>query len=614
MSTVIYPPYSSLSLPNDQSSFRLLSIQGSVDVNSPIVTSLRLAQLDEKPEFEALSYHWGTGNATEDVLVNNEKLPVTPNLAAALRALRLQNKARVVWIDAICINQAYNPEKNLQVGLMRRIFATSSRVVVWLGHSDTLSHEAFKVMQKPAGKRYQNVLEAVLRRPWFRRVWVVQEVAFAPSVTVQCGSDTTEWDSIIRHCSQLGRLRSVIDPDAPPGSKHFHPSFYPRILDATRRKVQAGGRLPLLEALRSFRAFDSTRAVDKVYSILGLLEDPKVVTVAYDRPAEDVFREVAIYSIHTSQRLDLFRDCLPEEGHVPVNTWVPDWASKEQAVEHDIEYFAAEEPFGASCDSPFGDVAVGQHGSLQVSAQVIATIAELSQGLPSYEDIRKGILPSGRVLPSRRWFEVISHLLSIPESWSAIGCRINGDDGTLQDQYGTNETAMEALYNTLCNLAPPFSDLETARQFDKWMTFVEMFQSAARRWQTRIAQALPWMIVWLVSGPYAVLIVTMLLYHAWKGDIVLNPPRPPVIPFRSTWLLGRTDNDLLGIFPAPTFVAPRAISSRVGDAVMILKGGARPYVLRKEESKWRLIGDAYVHGIMHGAAFDESKCMTIELL
>lgn len=149
MSRGIRRPCSFLTLPNDHNSFRLLAVQGSLRRDSSsIVSSLYIAPLDEYPKVEALSYCWGTYGPTEDVVVNGESLPITQNLAAALRALRLQTKTRVVWADAICVDQIYNAEKNVQVRMMRSIFATPMRTIAWLGVNDQSSRKAFKILQK----------------------------------------------------------------------------------------------------------------------------------------------------------------------------------------------------------------------------------------------------------------------------------------------------------------------------------------------------------------------------------------------------------------------------------------------------------------------------------
>jgi hypothetical protein len=69
----------------------------------------------------------------------------------------------------------------------------------------------------------------------------------------------------------------------------------------------------------------------------------------------------------------------------------------------------------------------------------------------------------------------------------------------------------------------------------------------------------------------------------------------------------RTQGGLLGLASHAT---------EVGDEVVICKGSSVPLIMRRcgegeGEGKVRLIGDAYVHGIMRGEAFDDDKCQNI---
>ncbi|KAF1950432.1 HET-domain-containing protein, partial [Byssothecium circinans] len=151
--------------------------------------------------YEALSYVWGKQRAKDAggvviytiVIKNvpgpgcfsqpiNGYLEVTENLYVALRHLRRTADARTLWVDAICINQDDIPEKNFQVSIMGEIYSKASRTVVWLGPSDQSSEF---VLGNLIANSYQDNsifpffiyhLMVFLQRPWFSRMWVVQEV------------------------------------------------------------------------------------------------------------------------------------------------------------------------------------------------------------------------------------------------------------------------------------------------------------------------------------------------------------------------------------------------------------------------------------------------------
>ncbi|KAL6914728.1 hypothetical protein FSST1_012488 [Fusarium sambucinum] len=88
--------------------------------------------LASAPPFEALSYTWGEEAASVRILLNGKPFLVRPNLAHALAALRV-SEPRVLWVNALCINQQDTTERNHQVGLMGGIFSRAERVLVWLG-------------------------------------------------------------------------------------------------------------------------------------------------------------------------------------------------------------------------------------------------------------------------------------------------------------------------------------------------------------------------------------------------------------------------------------------------------------------------------------------------
>ena len=130
--------------------------------------------------YEALSYVWGSEDKPKSIIVANQYLNITQSLYTAL--LRLQNHTcpRIVWVDAICINQANNKEKESQIPLMAEVYAKATRVVVWLGEIEDDSNEALNAIRVTAENstslsKTQLPVQAVstlLERSWFSRVWV----------------------------------------------------------------------------------------------------------------------------------------------------------------------------------------------------------------------------------------------------------------------------------------------------------------------------------------------------------------------------------------------------------------------------------------------------------
>src|SRR5436305_12894620 len=91
---------------------------------------------NQSPIFEAVSYCWGNRCDQTNIICNGELLPIPKNLAGALRGLRYPDKKRILWADAICINQSDAIEKEHQVRLMRTIFSLAQDTLIWLGEAD----------------------------------------------------------------------------------------------------------------------------------------------------------------------------------------------------------------------------------------------------------------------------------------------------------------------------------------------------------------------------------------------------------------------------------------------------------------------------------------------
>ncbi|PMD42116.1 hypothetical protein L207DRAFT_376915, partial [Hyaloscypha variabilis F] len=94
---------------------------------------LKHVSLDDPLPYEALSYVWGDSNKKDQIHCGNGTLSVTINLHSALRHIRAEETERVVWADAVCINQDDIDERDKQVRLMGQIYRSARQKLVWLG-------------------------------------------------------------------------------------------------------------------------------------------------------------------------------------------------------------------------------------------------------------------------------------------------------------------------------------------------------------------------------------------------------------------------------------------------------------------------------------------------
>jgi len=131
--------------------------------------------------YEALSYTWGGEEKPYSITIKEQDLQVTTNLYAALMRLRDRSFERIIWIDAICIDQKNLEEQGQQVQLMAMIYSKAHRVLVWLGETADDVEGALEGIQYAANeestersneKMNEQAIFKLLQRPWFQRIWV----------------------------------------------------------------------------------------------------------------------------------------------------------------------------------------------------------------------------------------------------------------------------------------------------------------------------------------------------------------------------------------------------------------------------------------------------------
>jgi hypothetical protein len=206
-------------------SIRLLHLRPSTG-NSSLEANLASCGLEDCGFYEALSYVWGEPSLTELLLVNDQEFKISKNLHTILLHLRYPDKRRILWIDAICINQQDGIDKGEQVALMGQIYQQAETVLCWLG--ELLMHrlwalEFLQVLAEEApryiepdqvecfwtflgdklvpGANVNLVVEAALEAhveaiyecDWFTRLWVVQGLALARTPRILCGTYDLSW-------------------------------------------------------------------------------------------------------------------------------------------------------------------------------------------------------------------------------------------------------------------------------------------------------------------------------------------------------------------------------------------------------------------------------------
>ncbi|KAK4182868.1 heterokaryon incompatibility protein 6 [Podospora australis] len=286
-----------------------------------IVISIEPAEFSEEvvPQYEALSY-------------------VTRNLAVALRHLRSPvGQGRVLWIDAICIDQANDDEKGVQVALMGEIFKRAWRVVAWLGPQENDSDHAMDCMlhlgsdrcptladrdvNLPWSARELTAVYHLLCRTWFERLWIRQEVFLAnPQAIIKCGSREVLWTVFRTAWLAVFRKPSIyfgLDKE-----------FYNR-LEFLRWFIYHPQSTIRLMELRDLN--DNAFCVDprdRVYGVLAMLgpaDKALGITPDYSRTMKELYEDVATRWTIQHAPLNIILHCEFQEGQRPSS--VPDWST-----------------------------------------------------------------------------------------------------------------------------------------------------------------------------------------------------------------------------------------------------------------------------------------------
>jgi hypothetical protein len=138
-------------------SIRLLNLHPSSDLFAPVELDLFEVSLNDlasesRQSYEALSYVWGATTGSIPCACDGKQLFITPNCNDALQYLRLPDQYRVLWVDAICIDQGNSMEslreRNAQITLMGEVYHTAERTLCWLGRGEEYTAGTFERLRR----------------------------------------------------------------------------------------------------------------------------------------------------------------------------------------------------------------------------------------------------------------------------------------------------------------------------------------------------------------------------------------------------------------------------------------------------------------------------------
>ncbi|EXK81565.1 hypothetical protein FOQG_13983 [Fusarium oxysporum f. sp. raphani 54005] len=176
---------------------------------------------DSQP-YTALSYVWESPNSPKRLVsIDGTTIDISSTVENALRRLRFRKKPRWLWVDQLCINQADEVEKSHQVHQMHHIYREADQVIAWLGNGDESSDLICRLMRDTGRALRSNDLEALRRlysgnkeegsidieaaktafhdycqRRYWQRLWIMQEFAVGRRIAIACGGWIVKYDLI----------------------------------------------------------------------------------------------------------------------------------------------------------------------------------------------------------------------------------------------------------------------------------------------------------------------------------------------------------------------------------------------------------------------------------
>ena len=530
-----------------------------------------------------------------------------------------------LWADALCINQSRDPaalrEREQQVRTMSRIFSNAQEVIADLGDSpkylDDLLHVFNRFYQipddqwpgSPEGTKpieelfdlipshpFYDSMISFISRPWFRRVWVVQEVVLARTVSAMIGVRMLHFDYLAKVLERALTypllimtsltLKEMImyDADAFVSAVLLLDSFIAMLQIRRERNKSQRSRPSFSRVLELGSSLNATDPRDRIYGLYGLAgsELTAGITVSYSRSAHILSSQVSRYIIDSGHGIyALSRAGGPGEGRP---SWSVDLQGSKGIRKHSNTLPASALNEDGSCD-PYracgitdpdirftqDDLLLVVSGAIIDSLTVTTDIMPYQRQLGAVEYLER-TLPSERLAQKARlaydtsvWHK--KNFSSFSESFSDLSSE------EMRDAYWRTCVGDCTIPNTRL-ASHPIPDL--ARTFEGLEAFYNWFKHSYETGEL---------------GDEASAARHAAAYKEPQHKSILESVGYVSIGKR----MCQTTHRRIGLVPQT--VLP-------GDKICIFLGAPIPFVIRPTGTRYQLMGPCYLHGMMDGQALE----------
>ncbi|KAI8673285.1 Cyclic nucleotide-binding domain-containing protein [Fusarium keratoplasticum] len=540
---------------------------------------------------------------------------------------------------------------------MADIYRNAARTIVWMGDSrpaytakafamvDELAAEAIsrqhpsmdidpynptlamlqlKLTESPLFDRFRDdfsILHIACAEWWFR-AWTAQEILLASEAVIMAGTFTIDWGRFsagIRYGLALGiwnpvTLGIIVDPIVIPYLS-THALWEQRQRPSTTTPGQT--LLGLLVQCRFRQASDPR---DKVYALLGLIDAGAdadadnsagsfAIEADYRLSTSHVYCHAARKLLLQSGNLNVLGACTPTTN-LELPSWVPDWSAPSGPcpLMHDARGRLRQTH--ACCGTKATPRFIEDNSLLVLEGHEVMTITHLSPVLHRLQRDSSGFKPikAGDTLMARLaslgqlfmlvmaiYWELSSVVPHLATFWdweafaqeSVVSSKSSQDTSSTGPGFEDGYDPLVVYWQTLCvGTFASGGRHATAQLFYSWRSSLRPVFHLRQ---------------WRVDSMFRPLAFLGYVMRTWRDYSEFASLLEPVYERR----LGRGENGFLALLPG---------EAEVGDRIVLVKGGRVPLLLRRdEEGMYRLVGEAYVHGIMDGEMFEEAKCVEIKV-
>ncbi|KAK4951410.1 hypothetical protein LTR10_010384 [Elasticomyces elasticus] len=547
--------------------------------HKPLKVVIRPMSLHAK--YETISYAWGDPTPSARIAVSDgglfsrkRHLLVPVETEAALKRVRLPDSSRVVWIDAVCINQANDDERGQQVAIMSEIYRSSNGNLIYLGDEDGLVESAVANMNSIYEEMrlrtndftavqsilyytrggFRHIEESLgvpldpeafidlIGRPWFCRLWVLQEACLAPANRCYAGRHEFDLLLVLRVTAWLGHHWTWLPTNFTQSngfkqalSLFDHADHQHGFFSATTK------RRTFYNLLYNSSLRQTSDPRDRLFSVLGLLRPPPnsyrnashLVTPNYRKDIIEVQRNATRYAILEENALNILSRV--DHSEASLTSDACSWAVRLEGSNDDesepLKWWQYNAPNGRVIDTRLvlPDTELDDPRVLSLSGIVSDVVVETSEVLAPELYYSAGLL--------ERTLRTIEELASRRTSIST-------------------EDIFRVLVAGVGARGQQLTDSEAQQMAASWESCKTSGSPVPEELTSHIAK------------------------YAWDRCVFA------------------TGEGALALGPAMTTPS---------DLITVLDGGTLPYALRPEKSSYRFVGACYVHGIMHGTIFQDGE-------